>query len=230
MKKVVSSFFLFLSILSFGVLNVKADNIDGSRTSSLSVTYQYDTVMLSNVDVSLYYLASVDESEVFQFTDDYLDVAFDTTNISSSDLTLQAETIENYISSHQLQASSLLKTNQNGVTNFSNLVPGLYLVTVDSKVVGDYRYDASPTIVSIPILEDGTYQYDVQMNIKTEREELEQEITPPGGMDNNNEMVPNTLDNIYLYIVLLVISIIVIVGITLYIVKMKGKNKNEVQK
>ena len=168
MKKVVSSFFLFLSILSFGVLNVKADNIDGSRTSSLSVTYQYDTVMLSNVDVSLYYLASVDESEVFQFTDDYLDVAFDTTNISSSDLTLQAETIENYISSHQLQASSLLKTNQNGVTNFSDLVPGLYLVTVDSKVVGDYRYDASPTIVSIPILEDGTYQYDVQMNIKTE--------------------------------------------------------------
>lgn len=229
MKKVVSSFFLFLSILSFGVLNVKADNIDGSRMSSLSVTYQYDTVMLSNVDVSLYYLASVDESEVFQFTDDYLDVAFDTTNISSSDLTLQAETIENYISSHQLQASSLLKTNQNGVTNFSNLVPGLYLVTVDSKVVGDYRYDASPTIVSIPILEDGTYQYDVQMNIKTEREELEQEITPPGGMDNNNEMVPNTLDNIYLYIVLLVISIIVIIGVIMYISKRKDE-KNEKKK
>lgn len=229
MKKVVSSFFLFLSILSFGVLNVKADNIDGSRTSSLSVTYQYDTVMLSNVDVSLYYLASVDESGVFQFTDDYLDVAFDTTNISSSDLTLQAETIENYISSHQLQASSLLKTNQNGVTNFSNLVPGLYMVTVDSKVVGDYRYDASPTIVSIPILEDGTYQYDVQMNIKTEREELEQEITPPGGMDNNNEMVPNTLDNIYLYIVLLVISIIVIIGVIMYISKRKDE-KNEKKK
>lgn len=229
MKKVVSSFFLFLSILSFGVLNVKADNIDGSRTSSLSVTYQYDTVMFSNVDVSLYYLASVDESGVFQFTDDYLDVAFDTTNISSSDLTLQAETIENYISSHQLQASSLLKTNQNGVTNFSNLVPGLYLVTVDSKVVGDYRYDASPTIVSIPILEDGTYQYDVQMNIKTEREELEQEITPPGGMDNNNEMVPNTLDNIYLYIVLLVISIIVIIGVIMYISKRKDE-KNEKKK
>lgn len=229
MKKVVSSFFLFLSILSFGVLNVKADNIDGSRTSSLSVTYQYDTVMLSNVDVSLYYLASVDESGVFQFTDDYLDVAFDTTNISSSDLTLQAETIENYISSHQLQATSLLKTNQNGVTNFSNLVPGLYMVTVDSKVVGDYRYDASPTIVSIPILEDGTYQYDVQMNIKTEREELEQEITPPGGMDNNNEMVPNTLDNIYLYIVLLVISIVVIIGVIMYISKRKDE-KNEKKK
>lgn len=229
MKKVVSSFFLFLSILSFGVLNVKADNIDGSRMSSLSVTYQYDTVMLSNVDVSLYYLASVDATGVFQFTDDYLDVAFDTTNISSSDLTLQAETIENYISSHQLQASSLLKTNQNGVTNFSNLVPGLYLVIVDSKVVGDYRYDASPTIVSIPILEDGTYQYDVQMNIKTEREELEQEITPPGGMDNNNEMVPNTLDNIYLYIVLLVISIIVIIGVIMYISKRKDE-KNEKKK
>ena len=229
MKKVVSSFFLFLSILSFGVLNVKADNIDGSRTSSLSVTYQYDTVMLSNVDVSLYYLASVDATGVFQFTDDYLDVAFDTTNISSSDLTLHAETIENYISSHQLQASSLLKTNQNGVTNFSNLVPGLYMVTVDSKVVGDYRYDASPTIVSIPILEDGTYQYDVQMNIKTEREELEQEITPPGGMDNNNEMVPNTLDNIYLYIVLLVISIIVIIGVIMYISKRKDE-KNEKKK
>ena len=103
------------------------------------------------------------------------------------------------------------------------------MVTVDSKVVGDYRYDASPTIVSIPILEDGTYQYDVQMNIKTEREELEQEITPPGGMDNNNEMVPNTLDNIYLYIVLLVIYIVVIIGVIMYISKRKDE-KNEIKK
>ena len=217
---------LFLSIFSFGIIDVKAESIDISRTSSLSFTYQYDNILLSDAGVSLYYLASIDEGYNYKFIDEYQDVAFDTTDISASDLTFQAEVIERYIKDNKLQANRVLKTNQNGVANFSSLVPGLYLLIVDSKVVDNYQYNVSPTIINIPTFENGNYQYDVQINLKTQRDKLNEEITPPGENDNESlGSVPNTIDNIYFYIILLIMSIIIIFGVVIYISKKKGEKK-----
>ena len=228
-RKGILNLFLFLSILCFGVLNVEAESIDVSRASSLTLTYQYENEKFSNVDVSLYHLATFDVSGQYQFTDSYVDVAFDPNGMSVSDLNLKGEEIETFITDNNLQPSSLQKTDQNGVTNFSNLVPGMYLVLVDSTEVGNYRYSASPMLVSIPILEDGTYQYDVQMNVKTEREELGQEVTPPSD-DGEIDSVPNTIDNIMLYVGLLVVSILVIFGVMIYIFRKKKGDKNEEKK
>ena len=226
MKKVICSLLLFLSIFSLDIVEVKAENIDVSRTSSLSVTYQYDNILLSDAGVSLYYLASIDEGYNYKFIDEYQDVAFDTTDISASDLTFQAEVIERYIKDNKLQANRVLKTNQNGVANFSSLVPGLYLLIVDSKVVDNYQYNVSPTIINIPTFENGNYQYDVQINLKTQRDKLNEEITPPGENDNESlGSVPNTIDNIYFYIILLIMSIIIIFGVVIYISKKKGEKK-----
>ena len=218
MKKLICSLLLFLSIFSFGIIDVKAESIDISRTSSLSFTYQYDNILLSDAGVSLYYLASIDEGYNYKFIDEYQDVAFDTTDISASDLTFQAEVIERYIKDNKLQANRVLKTNQNGVANFSSLVPGLYLLIVDSKVVDNYQYNVSPTIINIPTFENGNYQYDVQINLKTQRDKLNEEITPPGENDNESlGSVPNTIDNIYFYIILLIMSIIIIFEVVIYI-------------
>ena len=228
-RKGILNLFLFLSILCFVVLNVEAESIDVSRASSLTLTYQYENEKFSNVDVSLYHLATFDVSGQYQFTDSYVDVAFDPNGMRVSDLNLKGEEIETFITDNNLQPSSLQKTDQNGVTNFSNLVPGMYLVLVDSTEVGSYRYSASPMLVSIPILEDGTYQYDVQMNVKTEREELGQEVTPPSD-DGEIDSVPNTIDNIMLYVGLLVVSILVIFGVMIYIFRKKKGDKNEEKK
>ena len=226
MKKLICSLLLFLSIFSLDIVEVKAESIDISRVSSLSVTYQYDNILLSDAGVSLYYLASIDEGYNYKFIDEYQDVAFDTTDISASDLTFQAEVIERYIKDNKLQANRVLKTNQNGVANFSSLVPGLYLLIVDSKVVDNYQYNVSPTIINIPTFENGNYQYDVQINLKTQRDKLNEEITPPGENDNESlGSVPNTIDNIYFYIILLIMSIIIIFGVVIYISKKKGEKK-----
>lgn len=227
-KKIVVSLFLFLSILSFGVLDVEADNIDVLKESSLEVIYQYDEEKLSNVDISLYFLANVDQQGNYHFIDDYREISFNPSDMSVSDLNLKSEEVEDFIAENARQPSSLQKTNQNGVTNFSNLVPGLYLVSVDSKEVGNYRYDATPMLLSIPTLEDGSYQYDIQMNVKTEREQLEQAVTPPG--DEGITFVPNTIDNIVFYIILLIISFLVILGVIYYILKKKGEKKDENKK
>lgn len=231
-RKGILNLFLFLSILSFGVLNVEAESIDVSRASSLTLTYQYENQSFSNVDISLYQLATFDVSGQYQFTDSYVDVAFDPTGMSVSDLNLKGKEIETFIEENNRQPSSLQKTDQNGVTSFSNLVPGMYLVLIDSTEVGNYRYSASPMLISIPVLEDGSYQYDIQTNVKTEREELEQEVTPPSDVGDNGEIdtVPNTIDNIMLYVGLLVVSILVIFGVIIYILRKKKGDKNEEKK
>ena len=226
MKKIIYSILLIISILSFNIIEVRAESIDPTRQSSLTVTYQYDNILLTDVDVSLYYLAGVDQEGSYSFVDEYQSIAFDTTNISSSELTVQADIIEKYILENNLQSLRVLKTDQNGTANFTTLVPGLYLVIVNSKTVDNYNYDASPTIINIPTLENGNYQYNVVINMKTEREELtqEQEETTT---NENIDKVPNTIDNIILYIVLLICSLIIVIGVIIYIIRKKGESNEK---
>lgn len=225
MKKMLNSFFLFLIIFSFSILNVKADNIDPSLVSSLTIHHQYDDINISDTSVSIYFLASMDSSGKYQFQNDYLDVEFDVSDMTVSEINLKAKEVFSYINSRELDSFACLKTKDDGTSYFSNLVPGLYLISIDNKAIGDFLYKSLPMLVSIPTLENGKYQYDVLVNTKIEKEKIEHEVTPPG-VNGNGEMVPNTLDNIYLYIGLLIISFLIIVGVMIYIIRRKGE-KNE---
>lgn len=226
MKKIMGSLLLFLAIFNLCVLDVSADNIDSSRISSVTINHQYNDIVISDAEVSLYFLANIDANGQFHFDDNYLDVSFDFSNMTTSEVSLKAKEILSYIAKKEIHSDFSLKTKEDGSGYFSNLVPGLYLVSIDSKVIDDYRYEVSPMIITIPTLENDTYQYDVLVNTKTKREKIEQEVTPPS-IDDNGEKVPNTLDNIYLYVILFIISFLVIVGVMIYILKRKGENKNE---
>ena len=229
MRKIINKVFLFLVVLNFGILNVFADNIDSSRASSLTVSYQYDDVSISDALVSIYFLANINANGTYQFRDSYLDVSFDPSDMSTSDISLKAEEVFSYINQIQIQPDFYKSTNHEGVSYFSNLVPGLYLVSVDSKTLGEFRYDSSPMLLTIPTLDNGTYQYDVLMNVKTQREENEPEIIPPEITDSNEE-VPNTLDDIYGYVVFFSISVLIFLGVIIYILKQKGEGENEEKK
>lgn len=226
MKKVILSIFIFLSIISMNIREVKAENIDITRESSLEVTFQYDNLFFSDADVSLYYLAGLDSSFNYNFKENYQSVSFNPNGISASELTLQAEKIENFIKEEQIPADQVLVTDQSGNAKFNSLLPGLYLVIVNDKIVDNYQYEVSPTIINIPTVEEGIYQYDVQISLKTERNQVKEEVTPPS--DNNQDItkVPNTIDNISLYVTLLVISLVIIIGVIVYLFfKRKGERK-----
>ena len=102
MKKIINKFFLFLVIFSLGIINVSAENIDPSRDSSLNIKYQYDTLAISNTDVSLYFLANIDVSGSYQFRDSYLDISFNPGGMSSTDVSLKAKEILSYINKNQI--------------------------------------------------------------------------------------------------------------------------------
>lgn len=226
MKQIISSLFLFLIVFSSSILNVRADNIDSSKLSSITVHNQYDNINILDNEVNLFFLASIDSSGKYHFQDNYLDISFDASNMTTSEVSLKAKEIFSYITEAKILSEFTLKTKADGTSSFSNLVPGLYLISVDSKVIGDYRYESLPTLITIPIIENDTYKYDVLVNTKTERKKIEQEITPPN-VNGDDEIVPNTLDNNYLYIGLLIISFLIIIGVMIYILRKKGENKSE---
>lgn len=231
-KKEILRLFFFFLILCFGILNVEAESIDVSRTSSLTLTYQYENEKFSNINVSLYQLAIFDTTGQYQFNNTYIDIAFDSSGMSTSDLSLKAIEIEKFISENNQQPSSMQKTNKNGDASFLKLVPGMYLVLIESADVGNYRYSVSPMLVSIPILENKSYQYDIQMNVKVEREKLEQEVTSPSDVNDEDEIdtAPNTVDNIMIYVLLMVVSTLVIFVVIIYILRMREGEKNDEKK
>ena len=227
MNRIISKSLLFLVIFSLGIFNVSAENIDCTKSSSLQIHYQYDSLAISDANVSLYFLANMNENGEYLFRNNYSEIAFNFDNMVSTDIQLKANEIFSYIQKNELWSDYHLKTNHAGYSYFSNLIPGLYLVSVGDKTIGNYQYNASPMLITVPILEDDSYQYDVFIDIKTERKKIEQEIIPPGDTDGDIN-VPNTLDNIYLYVGLLAISTFVLLGVIIYILKKKGeKDENK---
>ena len=94
-KKGILRLFLFFSILCFGVLNVEAESIDISKTSSITLVYQYENEKFSNVNASLYQLATFDINGQYKFNNLYEDVTFDPVGMTASDLNLKATEIIN---------------------------------------------------------------------------------------------------------------------------------------
>ena len=86
LKKIITSLFIFLSVISFGIFDVKADNIDANHPSSLTVTYQYGSEKLNNADISVYFLANLDSQSGYYFRDEYQSIAFDPTGMTTSEL------------------------------------------------------------------------------------------------------------------------------------------------
>lgn len=217
MKRVVSSLFVLFCILCLVPFSVSADVIDNTHTSSMNISYKYGDISISNTQVSLYYLGGYDESGNLQFTEEYAPVSFNPLELDTMGLEVQAKKVEDFITTSKCIPSYDENTNESGEINFSNLVPGIYFVSYDVKEIDGYSYYAAPVLVSIPVLQDGLYQYDINMNVKTEREQIILDNTP-NGEDIN---VPNTIDNVLYYGVLLVISVLVIFGIMTYLIKIK---------
>ena len=227
MKKITAIFFLLLLLFNMNTPQVKAESIDVNKSSSIEITHKYGDIKIPDTTISIYTIAKLTETGTYEFQEHYQEISFDPTGMSSSQQNLKAKEILEYISKNVLEATATTKTNQEGIVNFTNLVPGLYLIQIENKTLNNYQYSALPSLISIPILENSTYQYDIKINTKTEQAEITQEEIPK---ENENISVPNTLDNIVFYMILLGISLLVIIGVLYYISKIEKKGKKENEK
>lgn len=223
-KKILTIFFsILISIVS---LDVSALEIDSSRICSLNGLYSFGDKNISGANVYLYKLADASGDLVYTYTDKYKSFDKDINKYTASAWSEYALDVSKYIKSNGIKEDNSSVTDSDGKYSFNQLTTGLYLVIIDSVEDGNYRYDVSPTLISIPNYNMVTnqYMYDLSVVMKTESSDLQPDKP---NIDNKTD-VPNTYDAIISYVILFIVALLVLVITVCYInKKRKDVKKNE---
>lgn len=215
---------LLVLIISFfvSITNCYAQIINVDNSCSITGKYSYGNVNITDTDVYLYKIASVDSVARYSYLLEFSDLDTDINEILEDDWVKFANEVYNYINNNKISPFRNLKTDSIGSFVFEGLDTGLYLIVVDSKKTDDYEYSSSPLLVSLPNYNEisSEFIYDLGVVVKTEAKSLN--VTP-----GTSTEVPNTYDSLYLHIILLSISLIIFIVAIIYLRKIKKEEKYE---
>lgn len=187
MKNKISSLFLvFIFILNM-FSGVKAYQIDFNKTGSISVTLSdlENNQVIQGAKLAIYHIASINqdlENKVFySYTDDFKDCGI---SLDDSQLSTKLDKVVN-----RDAYTYLIETDNNGTASISNLPLGLYFVKQINSIEG-YAPCIS-FLVTIPIVENNQYIYNVNASPKTEVEKLISLTIKKEWEADENAAIPN---------------------------------------
>lgn len=242
MKKYKLFIILTLLISSFFLTCFEARALE--QVGKIVGSYTYGDEKLKNADVSIYLVGSV-EATTDNYNYELLD-SFKSEQVDYSDLTteqLEAHTNKLYtiINANGIEPLKKSVTDQNGQFSFDGLKAGIYLIKVDDLDIDGYLYKSSPTLLLFPdVVGNGIYNYNLSVNMKTERmknDNNNNDDNNNGNNNNNNNQnggsnvnAPNTYDAIIMYVALFVVSAVLLAVLICYIYiynKKRGRKENE---
>lgn len=150
---------------------------DLSEKGSIRITMSDGGEAVPGGTLTLYRVGSVKEHDGdynFELTGDFAESKVSLKNIASA---RTAKELAAYAEKKNL-AGTTKEISREGTLAFSDLKVGLYLL-VQKEPAGGY-YKADPFVVSVPMLEDGVYLYDVDASPKAELEETPGKPHKPG--------------------------------------------------
>ena len=166
---------LLLSCLLLCSTAFAAGSIDTGKTCSLTVDYHG----FSDVEFSLYRVASISTAEQFTLTGDFARYPVSVNGLNSAGWNALASTLTSYVGMDAIQPLNTGKTSAGGRLTFANLQTGLYLVIGKSHTESDgWIYTPMPFLVSLPgrTVGGGGWNYDVTATPKYSRVQV-----PPAG-------------------------------------------------
>lgn len=189
MKKQFSALLLAVVMLCVMSLPAYADTaLDLSQTGSVSITVMDNNRAVSGGSLTLYRVGTITEDgSGYMLTDDFSSSKESLTNPSSAAL---AKRLAQYAQKQKLSGTTQ-NINSNGQVTFSDLELGLYLLVQD-KAASGYQQMA-PFLVTVPMLENGGYVYDVDASPKTEVQKTPS--TPSNPTPSNPTRTPTTPTN-----------------------------------
>lgn len=221
-------FATLISIIS--LIDVSALEIDNSKICSINGVYSFGEHNLGGANVYLYKLADVSDKSgtvKFNYVANFKSFDKDINKYSSSSWGDYAKEVAEYIQNKKIKENASGVTDSSGKYFFNQLTTGLYLVIIDSVEDDNYRYNASPTLISVPNYNMVTsqYMYDLSIVMKTEATSIGQ---PDNPNNDNKADVPNTYDAIIRYVIVFIVALLVLVITVCYINKIrKDVKKNE---
>ena len=118
-------------------------------------------------------MAAVNDTGSYKFTPEFENCGVDLSNLElSSDWDAAAKAITTWLEKQPGIAPCAIGTSAaNGTASFSQLKPGLYLVSSASAVQGSYRYSTAPCLIAVPHLnaQETAWNYQVTSHPKIEQ-------------------------------------------------------------
>ena len=193
-RRFFSAVCAMILLLSLAV-SASAAQIDKHIKGSISVTQAYKGKPVAGGSMSLYYVADLEEANgclSFAYTDAFKGCTADL----SGDLTSAAvaREISIYAAAHDETIVALHKQNfEDGKVWFYNLPVGLYLLVQHDAAPG--YSSLNPFLVSVPKMDNGVYDYDVNATPKMGEvvpEETTKPTTPPAKPSKPSGNLPQT--------------------------------------
>lgn len=177
MKHLCKALAMLLTVLVglSGLTAYAHDVPDESKKGSITVDFEYDNKAVTGGRLTLYRIAKVRQTDGnydFENLPEFADFHKDMSDLTSAEL---ARCLADFVDSHNILPVDT-RGNRTGSVTFPELSHGLYLVVQVEAASG---YEAvQPFLVTVPMLEDGRYVYDVNAYGKTA---LKKAKTDPAG-------------------------------------------------
>lgn len=150
---------------------------DLSRSGTLTVEMRYDGGVVAGGTLTAYRVGRIQESDgnyTFEKTDAMQAFAGDYAEVASADL---AEKVAAFVRQNGIAAYATAN-NENGAAVFKGLELGLYLI-VQTHASDGYE-PLQPFLVSVPMVEDGVYLYEINAEGKFQLKQASRPTpTPP---------------------------------------------------
>ena len=154
---------------------------DLSRTGAITASMRFDGAVVSGGTLTLYRVGEVRENDgsySFAATGRFAESGVDFTNVESAAL---ATELANFAAEKNL-AGITQNIGSTGKVVFGDLEAGLYLMVQDAAAEGYNK--AAPFLVSMPMLENGVYVYEVDASPKVELEKAPDRPDSPSYPDS----------------------------------------------
>ena len=167
MKHLCKTLAMLLLTVLVGLSGLTAyahDVPDESKKGSITVDFEYDNKAVAGGRLALYRIAEARQTDGnygFENLPEFSGFHKDMSDLTSAEL---ARCLADFVDSHSIQPVDA-RDNRSGSVTFPELPHGLYLVVQVEAASG---YEAvQPFLVTVPMLEDGHYVYDVNAYGKT---------------------------------------------------------------
>lgn len=155
---------LLCVLLMFIPVTGYAASIEPERPSSLTIEYGNQDVRYMEAEVSIYRIAEVFADQTYALTGAFAKYPVNIYGIKSqSEWDVVRDTLSAHIIIDKIEATAAGITDENGLVTFSDILPGMYLVS-DVKIENDKEVVLFESfLVSVPSPNaNGTYNYDVK--------------------------------------------------------------------
>lgn len=143
-----------------------AEEIDLDQSTSLTMVFAPDGVSPQGIEFKVYRVAERNSSGGFSPLEPFKSWPVQITDTDVKDWPALASTLEVYVTMNGTVPTQTAVTDHQGKAVFSDLQSGFYLVVGDPVEGDGEMYVPQPVMLSLPILQDGKYLYDVIANAK----------------------------------------------------------------